>query len=631
MSKILEQLWKEEKRLEKSYSSLEDELKRIFSFLFSASPIPYFDWLLRVIDEPGFGSVLGMPATCDSGQQIRSLIASNSPFSESLRTQIAHRLYSVLQIISWLENNPLIPNWIRSYQGAIGELRKALIKDYILIRSAADEGKINKAWELNKWDNFHDVTSLDISFLFPNLQFLNDPGSRKPEICNSRKGAIDITRRLADELTRQLDIADNNRVRVKEYLFVDVSKWLWSIDTFLLNKRIFIKHRTLATRLIQELIKIGLANLFDLDFIRAKQMPAPELYTRERTLLFATGWSLEIDLLCDQYQSTELASIMSRDERESFVELRNRMTDIALKGINMLAGEGDHRPKGIDSNSHHLYFMCQRFWLFLEFWQYRAIRSAVEMKKKSIERYTQNPVANIYYFNNLWKRIRVVLSAQNVKEVKDLKNLPGSLYSIFILGGEGVGKTTLVRSVFKELFGAEEEVQQYNPFDIDTPLKLLDILDKYKTKFVIFFLDEMHFTDNIYALMLGPLQERRVSGKKLEGKIMYVFASSAFRNKDEFIRMARERALIPMRDFASRIGHWIELPDIWQVPEQKYILAYYLSKAKLISTKKKHAALITINPKLREARSIERALHNVRLIEESVKYIRGDVASLFEN
>lgn len=631
MNKILEQLWKEEKRLEKSYSSLEDELKRIFSFLFNASPIPYFDWLLRIVDEPGFGSVLGMPATCDSGQQIRSLIASNSPFSEGLRTQIAHRLYSVLQIISWLENNPLIPNWIRSYQGAIGELRKALVKDYILIISAADEGRINKAWELNKWDNFHDVTSLDISFLFPNLQYLNNPGSRKPEICNSRTGAIDITRRLANEIKRHLDIADNNRVRVKEYLFVDVSKWLWSIDTFLLNKRVYIRHRTLATRLVQKLMEIGLDNLFDLDIVRAKQMPAPELYTRERTLLFATGWALEIDLLCDQYQSPELASGLSREERESFVELRKRMTDIALRGINMLAREGDYQQKKIDCNSYHLYFMCQRFWLYLEFWHYRAIRSAIEMKNHSIERYAKKPVAKIYYFNNLWKRIKVVISTQNIKEVKDLKELPGSLYSIFILGGEGVGKTTLVRRVFKEMYGAEEEVQQYNPIDIDTPIKLLEILDKYKNKFVIFFLDEMHFSDSIYPLMLGPLQEKRVSGKKLEGKIMFVFASSAFRNKDEFIRRAREHALIPMRDFASRIGHWIELPDIWQVPEQKYILAYYLSKAKLVSTKKKYAALITINPKMREVRSIERALHNEKLIEESVKYMRGDVVGYFDN
>lgn len=654
MNEILAVLWENEIDIEKQFYILQEYLQRIFKLLFKEPILPYFDWLLRVLEKPELAAVLGMPATTESGKQIRSLMASNSPFSETLRTQIAHRLYSVFQILKWLKPNPLRPDWMESYQSLTDLIADSIQKKYVYIKPLNKEN-MDTAWELNRWEEFHDVASLDISFLFPNLQYLNDPGafgrdSKKSDEKNRTlkifdKDSMEILRNFANELINQINLAKKKKTPIKDFIFVDFVKLLWSIDTFLLNREILLnEHNAIAKSLIDILKEQYPCDTtdpqkklkaFDLDENRVRRMPAPEIYTGERTLIFSAGWALEIDLLCDLYLSSNCSEM-----KEPLEILKKTITEIAVEGIKLLAGKESAWVRRLNHTPFHLYSMCQRFWFFLECWHYRAIRSAIDMKKGllKIKNYRVKPVVKLklYFFRNLWKN-RIERELDNFEEIKDKvknnKKLPGTLYSIFILGGAGIGKTTIVKEVLKELYGAKEGVIRLIPPDIKNFTHLFKILNKYKGKFIIFFFDEIHLDSkggqiSPYTLMLDPLQEGCLAGSSLPGQILYIFASSAFKFEEEFKRAAREAGDIAMRDFATRIRHWIKLPDLWQIPEQKFILGYSMTKVN--NMKRKIASLVTINAELKNVRSIERAVKDKgRLLESANRYVRGDILNFF--
>jgi len=91
------------------------------------------------------------------------------------------------------------------------------------------------------------------------------------------------------------------------------------------------------------------------------------------------------------------------------------------------------------------------------------------------------------------------------------------------------------------------------------------------------FIDEMHLHGDgcsVFGVLLKPIEEEKEFEEFLGEHVCWVFASSAFRNKEQFLREAEARGDVAMRDFATRIAFWVELPDLYTVPEQKLLLAY---------------------------------------------------------
>jgi len=229
----------------------------------------------------------------------------------------------------------------------------------------------------------------------------------------------------------------------------------------------------------------------------------------------------------------------------------------------------------------------------------------------------------------------------------DMKNIKisGTKYSTFILGGAGIGKTTLVKEILTEQYKLKSSVRK-------TPISIF--IDGYKNflrklakkKNIIFFLDEIHLESEIspYALMLDPLQDGSIYKNIENKKILYFFASSAYRTKEEFEQTAIKSNNIAMRDFATRIGHWVILPDLFQIPEQKYILAHFIAKDKDYkdSYLPRIASMVMINADLDSSRKIEQYIEEfnneedwenfVKKIEKYTKekYIRGSIKCLFD-
>ncbi len=193
----------------------------------------------------------------------------------------------------------------------------------------------------------------------------------------------------------------------------------------------------------------------------------------------------------------------------------------------------------------------------------------------------------------------------------ELKNKVSSgekipMLSAFFMGGAGSGKTTIVQKIpeladqdpNKVAFQRATSMQlELNNLSIKNTLsKLLENIEDppsskiiipttrefrpSKVKIIHMFWDEVHAPvggASAYRLFLDLLQEKEIDGEKLEKIIkkkrgvllLITFASSKFRDLNDFRKTWKNLNDIPMRDFETRIQHWIELPELWQVPLYK--------------------------------------------------------------
>lgn len=212
------------------------------------------------------------------------------------------------------------------------------------------------------------------------------------------------------------------------------------------------------------------------------------------------------------------------------------------------------------------------------------------------------------------------------------KRIKGIEHSVFLMGGAGFGKTELIRQIYSSVSGnnqsddTDQSKEMRKPKNGDTqdknggknqipaniinltPLSFVksknfaDTLKMHKSKLnfhhkCVVFIDELHIETqpSVYALLLIPLGEGvkntcsnansiiddcglEKPNEKCEWKkndelnIHFVFASSRYQTKREFLEEAFITKNTAMRDFATRIKHWIELPGFSLVPEQKLAL-----------------------------------------------------------
>lgn len=192
--------------------------------------------------------------------------------------------------------------------------------------------------------------------------------------------------------------------------------------------------------------------------------------------------------------------------------------------------------------------------------------------------------------------------------------MSGLEYSFMLLGPPGIGKNAIVEELWD--FDQSDRVFRISvtPYDMCqgwlAPAGLRDATTKKSwrgftglgphecaerasgrdwsdfirtsvSSYFLVFVDEIHLssTPSPFGLLLKPLQDgdhalRLYSREKNEAvdRALYVFASSRYRTKEEFIEDAARRNDIAMRDFATRVKSWVELPDLYTVPEQKYLI-----------------------------------------------------------
>lgn len=162
---------------------------------------------------------------------------------------------------------------------------------------------------------------------------------------------------------------------------------------------------------------------------------------------------------------------------------------------------------------------------------------------------------------------------------------------IAILGPPGTGKSTMVE-IISNILG----FKHYRKADIvSVPVQYITSLDALvkvfkngnggnanKPKILLF--DEFHsqLPFNQYSFFLSPLEEGilPVPGKstiELKNHI-FIFATSAYRTKDEFLSEAVRSNNYPMRDFSTRISAWLELPSYFCLPHDTVILLKELAK-----------------------------------------------------
>lgn len=651
---ILELLNKNQERMEKAYRKIEKKLESILERFFMYPVSPLQDWFLKITEDPFCCNALGLPLVEKASSQLNLILASESGFSDDIKRAISHRLYETFKILYYIFQHPLCPDSITPYKPSIDILTK-LLRDEGYCRTEeivrpknsckytkwVNRGPYNynipailDAWENGNWERFHFYYTPEPMWLYPNLLLLNYPQvfGKNAMIFDRRHRIRTIFKNFRKRLCEDIKLRKNkerNNKKIEE-LFVDFSKLLWCIDTFALNSNL-LKYKTnkkIFKKLIKELLQRvnteGLDSCFQINANYLIKMPLNETYkTGDRILLFSAGWALEL------YQIFRVnEKIKNMNKIRTCIR---RLIAIAEKGIERVIKE---------EIPSHLYLLCQRLCFLLDCWQYKSISISLEYRDSTIVKYENNKRIDNpkkYYVEH--RKIAYDKSFfDNLKDREQGKKFEEILMDkidkpMFLLGGAGIGKTSLVEkfipAFLEEKCNLEVTTIRVIPIEIQTPRELYIKIKNYNKKTLILFFDEMHLSSSLspFALMLDPLQERYLAGKPLgEIKIKYIFASSAFQTKEEFLAFAKKNVNIAMRDFATRIHYWIQLPELWQKPEQKFILAYHLLQGKGSigeEERKKLAAFITIDAESKSSREINRKIegriNKKEILEKNLK------------
>jgi len=676
-----------EKKLEEIYDDLVKSVSNIFDLLFEFPITPLQDWFLHIIEIPECANALGMPLGGDVPEQVRSILASESGFAHTLRRLIFVRLYETFLITHWLFKNPLCPTWLFEYKHSIEDamnLIKQEYLEYIKVVEEKNENKINykhteieEAFKQMDWGKFHYSITPYPQWLVPLLRYLNYPHAFGE---NSIALKDDKKKDIFDKFVHLL--AKSAKQNQQWLQTLDLSVLLWCIDTLALNYHQFNrseKSQHDANKLFKKLLNslnqkknaLQVPDTYRIKEASLKGVTTPEIFKEiDRPLFFSAAWAFELYLLA------------KLDRNNPIKKYRQCFYDIIDTAIEYLPT--NPRPS-------HIYLLCLRLWFLLECWYHKSILSAEFLSKNAaklkkginlldskevgqISKHKQQKDNNLIkpyqindkvYYSTLLNRFTFgekkakELSLINfLKEIKKKikkkiekgSKLPGSQYSVFILGGAGSGKSSLIKESLPKLFTERLNIQcgciRITPLDIQTRREkmLKKIEDKYlelendkKGRLLILFIDEIHIpsSPSPFAALLDALEENRLFGKYLGDKqnkvswnILYVFASSAYSNKEEFNSIARNKRDVAMRDFATRVKYWIKLPELWQIPTQKFIISYLREECKRLS------AAITVDGDIKTVRQLNQQLDLLKnrikgyIKEISTDKMRGNISQL---
>lgn len=329
------------------------------------------------------------------------------------------------------------------------------------------------------------------------------------------------------------------------------------------------------------------------------------------------------------------------EEGKCLFDAAKRWLELAFSDVDagILSGSGG---KGyIEQDDHGLLaVLATRLQCLLDFWRWQTFHEAIGCLTKS-ERCVSpgnvlaggnvgavfgtcanSPRNKIAFVWPIWQRLKGIprlgesnaglppfsgALMQNSEEAHSLTDMAGMDYSFVLLGPPGIGKGAIVEELW---LYASKSVDRNRVFYINrTPYELdshwldperrtmLDYSGESRTlgafsggeggpsSFFLVFIDEIHLPSVVspYGLLLKPLQEGHpMLTINKRARSLYVFATSAYRSREHFLNAASERKDAAMRDFATRItdSHWITLPDLFAVPEQKFLVVSRLLSGK---------------------------------------------------
>jgi hypothetical protein len=634
IKKVITLLEDEEEKLEETYHKTLKDIETFFSKLFEHFPSSLEDWFLYIIEDPECLNRLGMPLSRDIGREIRSLLSSKSGFTDSFRKLIWVRLYETLEVTNYLFTIPTCPNELKRWKQR-AEMAMDKLEDELTKR---EKGNLREIIEQQRWEvALYDVRETPI-WLIPLLRDLNDPVAYGESNLDGKK---DIFNYFCDLLKKsKLCRHEENEKHSKERIWL--SHLLWILETLL----IYSKTSDECDGLIKEIVdkinnKLQILNNYG-ETKKETRSLVPEIYGSPDTdLFFSAGWAMELFCLAKLSQ-----------------EIHERIKTIEEGLVNVIKKAIEHATN--TPTLPHLYHLCLRFWFLLYCWYFKAILTVLtESERKPtricshqllrISKFEKNKTYRIitkkdYYFfaGEFLSRFKKEEERENVfklieafgNEVVEKRPIPkGGKYSLFILGGAGVGKTTFVEKIISELINAE--FKRYTPINKDGIENWLLSVEKTEgeNKVLVLFVDEVHIPHfpSIFSFMLDPLQEGEISGKEIPYPVFYVFASSAYRNMEEFLFISRKKAEdgdTSMLDFSTRIGKWITLPELWQIPKQKYWVAFKYA-LKELQEEKEGVDESLLQPQAEEiakAVALSFDVRNTRDIERKVKEIFGEIS-----
>jgi len=667
-----------EEKLERIYDDLVKSIRKIFDLLFSSSITTIQDWFLHIIETPECANALGMPLGSDFSGQVRSVLASESGFTYTLRQLIFVRLYETFLITHWLFKNPLCPKWLFEYKDNIEDAMKWMRKEYIeydkVVEEVEKNGKnkidynhkgIENAFEYQDWGKFHYTFTPYPQWLIPLLRYLNYPHAfgkdsialKGPERKNAFKKFVSLLNKQSEEWIETLDL----------------SVLLWCIDTLALNykenKTAVSNYKELFRKLLISILKKRHPlsdDTYRIEETKLKGVTVLEVFKGiDRSLFFSAGWAFELYLL----------ERIAKDDNP-IKNKTNYFYRITKKAIDHLLN---------NPSSSHIYLLCLRLWFLLECWYNKSILAAEFLskneskeidllnsrKKMLTKKQKDNGLIKYYYqiadrfycpsfFDRFFfkenkneKHDLIYFLEDKVRsKIKNSSKLPGTIYSIFILGGAGAGKTSFLKKclpvLLEERFGIKCSYLRITPLEIQVKKTKIfeaiqDKIPKNGKSLLILFIDEIHIpcSPSPFAVMLDSLQEYRFMGNFLGNEcdkkgnlkpwnILYFFASSAYSSRDEFESIARNKGDVAMSDFATRVKYWIKLPELWQIPMQKFVISYKRTKNKKLS------AAITISGDVKSTRELEQLLDSNVTQKDRNKYIakiskeqlRGNIGQL---
>jgi len=487
-------------------------------------------------------SALGLPV--GKTDYLLSLLTSDSPSSTTMIGILGRRTYYFLRVLEEVLNNPLTPDRWPVFAPAL-ESNMQLSRPFL----PTHESK----WSIIKSDLLSYGEKTDLSRYsqttwdskqWPILQCI----SMNPDVPMDGKDYLLIANTLG--------------YYIKEHNFLDpATKWwaferyFWSVQR-LANSNLSQKHddyRLLCTRL-QEFLESSDSSS-ELNPELAKTEITPELYRRERTLLFAAINAMKI--LANPFVMTDCLPKSVERKLKCFV----------------LKAEEEILPM-VDYG--HLWWMCQKLILLYNLIRFEALTETREFLKCDELKLQEYEIGKHVYSSFSKKMITTI--SDNVKSKLENPSVKNWQISVVILGPSGVGKSSIVESICFSLkdyvLTDRGAIQEKDLQSLATTDQLNRFLDKTKELFekkhgqkrVPVFIDEFHSTMayNQFTAIL-PFLTR-------ENHALPIFATSECNTRDEFLQNAACGQITHKIDFSTRIQNWLELPGLEYSATQRLLI-----------------------------------------------------------
>jgi hypothetical protein len=269
----------------------------------------------------------------------------------------------------------------------------------------------------------------------------------------------------------------------------------------------------------------------------------PEIFAKERSLMFAA------------FHSMKLLSNPLLQQDPSMDQLREKLGELILKAEDTILT--------LDDNDH-LWWICQKLLMVYELITYEARTEIFKLLREDVLDLKSNRIGEFVYSPLFRQKIEDV--AIRIKDVlKDDPKTKNQRVVTMILGGSGIGKTSIVKSICQRigsetisLADFEERMLQKlsSQEEVERFLSCKDL--KGVGKRFPRFIDEFHARVNYnqYTAVHYVLSEGR--------NALPFFASSNYLCAEEFKQIAAKNAheITHMVDFATRVANWIELPNL---------------------------------------------------------------------